>query len=55
MHDCYIASGWFNENQARDLENIKGALDEIGCRYFSPKDEIVAKPFLLFVITHLLQ
>ena len=44
MHDCYIASGWFNENQARDLENIKEALSEVGCRYFSPKDEIVAKP-----------
>ena len=44
MHDCYIASGWFNENQARDLENIKSALDELGVNYFSPKDEIVAKP-----------
>ena len=44
MHDCYIASGWFNENQARDLENIKEALSDVGCRYFSPKDEIVAKP-----------
>ena len=44
MHDCYIASGWFNENQARDLENIKEALEDVRCRYFSPKDEIVAKP-----------
>jgi len=44
MHDCYIASGWFNENQARDLENIKTALDDLGVNYFSPKDEIVAKP-----------
>jgi len=44
MYDCYIASGWFNENQARDLENIKTALDELGIKYFSPKDEIVAKP-----------
>jgi len=44
MHDCYIASGWFNANQARDLENIKEALSDVGCRYFSPKDEIVAKP-----------
>lgn len=44
MHDCYIASGWFNENQTRDLENIKSALDELGVNYFSPKDEIVAKP-----------
>ncbi len=43
MYDCYIASGWFNENQARDLENIKQALDELGVKYFSPKDEIVAK------------
>ena len=44
MYDCYIASGWFNENQARDLENIKTTLDELGVNYFSPKDEIVAKP-----------
>ena len=44
MYDCYIASGWFNENQARDLENIKNTLDELGVKYFSPKDEIVAKP-----------
>ena len=44
MHDCYIASGFFNENQARDLENIKTTLDELGVNYFSPKDEIVAKP-----------
>ena len=44
MYDCYIASGWFNENQARDLENIKNTLDELGVNYFSPKDEIVAKP-----------
>jgi len=44
MYDCYIASGWFNENQARDLENIKQTLDELGVKYFSPKDEIVAKP-----------
>ena len=44
MHDCYIASGWFNENQARDLENIKTTLHELGVNYFSPKDEIVAKP-----------
>jgi nucleoside 2-deoxyribosyltransferase len=44
MYDCYIASGWFNENQARDLENIKSTLDELGVKYFSPKDEIVAKP-----------
>ena len=43
-YDCYIASGWFNENQARDLENIKSTLDELGVKYFSPKDEIVAKP-----------
>ena len=43
MYDCYIASGWFNENQARDLENIKSTLDEMGVKYFSPKDEIVAK------------
>ena len=43
MYDCYIASGWFNENQARDLENIKTTLDGLGVKYFSPKDEIVAK------------
>ena len=37
----YIASGWFNENQAKDLEDIKGALQRTDMSYFSPKDEIV--------------
>jgi nucleoside 2-deoxyribosyltransferase len=43
MYDCYIASGWFNPNQAQDLENIKDVLDELDVNYFSPKDEIVVK------------
>ena len=37
-YDCYIASGWFNSEQAKDLENIKIALDEFNIKYFSRKD-----------------
>jgi len=40
----YIASGWFNENQAKDLECIKLILDAHGVQYFSPKDEIICPP-----------
>lgn len=40
-YDCYIASGWFNENQARDLENIKKVCQELKLKYYSPKDEII--------------
>ena len=43
-HKCYIASGWFNEKQARDLATIKEVLDFNDVRYFSPKDECLAKP-----------
>ena len=38
-YDCYIASGWFNEAQAQDLENIKKVLTELKLTFFSPKDE----------------
>lgn len=41
MYKCYIASGWFNENQAKDLDDIKNVLNEINVPYFSPKDEIL--------------
>ena len=41
MYDCYIASGWFNENQARDLENIKTTLDELGVNYFHQKMKLL--------------
>ena len=44
MKDCYIASGWFNPNQAEDLKKIKAALEDLEVSYFSPKDEIVATP-----------
>ena len=40
-HDFYIASGWFNEAQASDLEIIKKLLDSCEANYFSPKDEII--------------
>ena len=43
-YDCYIASGWFNPVQAKDLENIKVALDELNIKYFSPKDEVNLDP-----------
>ena len=43
-YDCYIASGWFNPEQAKDLENIKVALDELNIKYFSPKDEVLVNP-----------
>ena len=41
---CYIASGWFNEDQARDLENIKRICTTLNIKFFSPKDECVVKP-----------
>ena len=44
MKDCYIASGWFNPNQAGDLKKIKAALEDLEVSYFSPKGEIVATP-----------
>lgn len=43
-HMFYIASGWFNEEQANDLEYIKGVLDRFGIKYFSPKDEFNCPP-----------
>ena len=43
-HMFYIASGWFNEEQANDLEYIKGVLDSFGIKYFSPKDEFNCPP-----------
>ena len=39
MNKVYIASGWFNEEQSRDLERIKSLLKELSISYFSPKDE----------------
>ena len=43
-YDCYIASGWFNAEQATDLENIKNVCKDVELKVFSPKDEILAKP-----------
>lgn len=43
-YECYIASGWFNEAQANDLNQIKNLLDELNIIYFSPKDEILCPP-----------
>ena len=39
MNKCYIASGWFSPEWLEELENIKGVLDDLNLRYFSPKDE----------------
>jgi len=44
MKKAYIASGWFNENQARDLKNIKKILKQLDISFFSPKDEFEVKP-----------
>ena len=44
MQKCYIASGWFNENQARDLENIKNMLFKLNIPFYSPKDELLCPP-----------
>ena len=44
QYDCYIASGWFNPQQAEDLENIKNTLDKLKVNYFSPKDEVLCGP-----------
>lgn len=43
-YECYIASGWFNPEQAKDLEDIKEILDNLKCKYYSPKDEEVCPP-----------
>lgn len=40
----YIASGWFNQQQAKDLEDIKCILDGFEIKYFSPKDEVICPP-----------
>ena len=45
-YDCYIASGWFNANQARDLENIKDICSELSIDYYSPKDEQIASSIM---------
>lgn len=40
-YDFYLASGWFNEQQEFARKDILEALNEVGAKYFSPKDEIV--------------
>lgn len=40
-YDLYLASGWFNEAQARDLENIKKVCADLNLKIYSPKDEII--------------
>lgn len=39
MNKCYIASGWFSPEWLQELESIKTTLDNLGLKYFSPKDE----------------
>ena len=36
----YIASGWFNNEQRRDLTNIKAILRNNNILFYSPKDEM---------------
>ena len=43
MNKVYIASGWFNENQEKDLSDIKTLLECSDISYFSPKDECLVK------------
>jgi len=43
-YDCYIASGWFNEKQLTDLNNIKSLCTKLNLKFFSPKDEILVEP-----------
>ena len=44
MKKCYIASGWFSPEWLEELETIKSVLDELGLKYFSPKDENLCDP-----------
>jgi len=44
MNNAYIASGWFNPDQAEDLGLIKGCLKAYGINFFSPKDECLCPP-----------
>ncbi len=40
----YIASGWFNKEQTRDLEDIKMVVKAHKLDMFSPKDECICPP-----------
>jgi nucleoside 2-deoxyribosyltransferase len=42
--DCYIASPFFTPSQLNELEMIKRLCQELGLKYFSPKDELLVKP-----------
>lgn len=41
---AYLASGWFNANQAADLIILKTACANEGVKFYSPKDENLAAP-----------
>lgn len=40
----YIASGWFDEQQYKDVEDIKEVLTKMKISFFSPKDDNLASP-----------
>lgn len=40
---CYLASGWFNEEEESCRQDILEALNTCGISYFSPKDEVEVK------------
>ena len=40
----YLAGPFFNQPQTRRVENIKEILDDMGLKYFSPKDECMFTP-----------
>lgn len=42
--DCYIASGFFNPKQIKDVEDIKFILKLLNLTFFSPKDHNLILP-----------
>lgn len=41
---CYLASGWFNNEQEEARKVIIDVLENNGISYFSPKDEVLVSP-----------
>lgn len=43
-HKFYLASPWFNEEQAKRLTEVENLLDQHNVSYFSPRKNIVCPP-----------
>lgn len=43
-YGCYIASGWFSEDQERGRQTILTVCKALGLNFFSPKEEIICPP-----------